>query len=75
MLLIFNALESGHKNGKDEKSPDEFFTCDLEQINQMKRLYSDPFPSPQAESMQSHLGRCTESVMSVLLFLKGCLHK
>lgn len=74
-VTFFNVLESGHKNGKDEESCGESFTCDLEQINQMKRLYSDPSPSPQPESMQPHLGRCTESVTSVLLFLKGCLHK
>lgn len=75
VLIFFNVLGIGHKNGEDEELCDEFFTCDLEQTNEMQRLCSDPSPSCQPESMQSHLGSCIESVTSVLLFLKGCLHK
>lgn len=73
MCWLFDVLQSGYKNGEDEEPYDKFLTCDLEEMN--KRLYSNPSPSPQPGSLQAHLGRQIASVTSLLLSLKGCLHK
>lgn len=74
MCYFFNVLESGHESGLDVEPCDEVLTCHLEQMNQIKGCILTPPLAPTREPA-AHLGRRSASVTSVLLSLKGCLHK
>lgn len=49
MCYFFNVLESGFTNGLDEEPCDEFLTCGLEQINQIRGCILTPPLAPTRE--------------------------